>query len=214
MPKNAQTTTQLHSSHMLVKYCSKFSKPGFSNTWTMNFLMFKLVLEKAEEPEINLPTSAGSLKKQESSRKISTSTLFIYSALLTTTKTTNCGKFVKRWEYQTTLSASWEICMRVKKHQLELDMDWFQIGEGIHQGCILSPCLFNFCAESVSQFSRPFMSDSLWPHDCCMPGFPFHYQLQEFTQTHVHRVGDAIQPPNLLSPSTLAFNLSQHQGLF
>ena len=47
MPKNAQTTTQLHSSHTLVKYCSKFSKPGFSNTWTVNFQMFKLVLEKA-----------------------------------------------------------------------------------------------------------------------------------------------------------------------
>ena len=46
MPKNAQTTTQLHSSHMLVKYSSKFSKPGFSNTWTVNFLMFKLVLKK------------------------------------------------------------------------------------------------------------------------------------------------------------------------
>ena len=46
MPKNAQTTTQLHSSHMLVKSCSKFSKPGFSNTWTVSFLMFKLVLEK------------------------------------------------------------------------------------------------------------------------------------------------------------------------
>ena len=71
--KDAQTTPQLHSSHTLVKSCSKFSKPGFSNTWTMNFQMFKLVLEKAEEPEIKLPTSAGSLKKQESSRKTSTS---------------------------------------------------------------------------------------------------------------------------------------------
>ena len=58
MPKNAQTTAQLHSSHTLVKYCSKFSRPGFSNTWTMNFQMFNLVLEKAEEPEIKLPTSA------------------------------------------------------------------------------------------------------------------------------------------------------------
>ena len=57
MPKNAQTTTQLHSSHMLVKLCSKFSKPGFSNTWTVNFQMVKLVLEKTEEPEIKLPTS-------------------------------------------------------------------------------------------------------------------------------------------------------------
>ena len=57
MPKNSQTTTQLHSSHMLVKWCLKLSKPGFSNTWTVNFLIFKLVLEKAEEPEIKLPTS-------------------------------------------------------------------------------------------------------------------------------------------------------------
>ena len=69
MPKNVWTTTQLHSSHTLVKWCSKFSKPGFSNMWTVNFQMFKLVLEKSEEPEIKLPTSAGSLKKQESSRK-------------------------------------------------------------------------------------------------------------------------------------------------
>ena len=71
-PKNAQTTAQLHSHAS--KY-SKFSKPGFSNTWTVNFQMFKLVLEKAEEPEIQLPTSAGSLKKQESSRKTSISAL-------------------------------------------------------------------------------------------------------------------------------------------
>ena len=69
MPRNAQITAQLHSFHMLVKKCSKFSKPGFSNTSTVKFLMFKLVLEKAEEPEIKLPTPAGSSKRQESSRK-------------------------------------------------------------------------------------------------------------------------------------------------
>ena len=73
MPKNAQTTAQLHSSHTLVKKCLKFSKPGFSNTWTVNLQMLKLVLEKAEEPEIKLPTSAGSSKKQKSSRKTSIS---------------------------------------------------------------------------------------------------------------------------------------------
>ena len=70
MPKNAQTTAQLPSSHMLVKWCLKFSKPGLSNTWTMNFLMFKLVLEKAEEPEIKLPTSTDSLRKQEFQKNI------------------------------------------------------------------------------------------------------------------------------------------------
>ena len=69
MPKNVETTTQLHSFHMLAQQCSKFSKPGFSNMLTMNFEMFKLVLEKAEELEIKLSTSAGSWKKQENSEK-------------------------------------------------------------------------------------------------------------------------------------------------
>ena len=90
MPKNAQTTAQLHSSHTLVKYCSKFSRPGFSNTWTMNFQMFKLVLEKAEEPEIKLPTSTGSSKKQESSRKTSISALLTMPMPLTVWITINC----------------------------------------------------------------------------------------------------------------------------
>ena len=82
MPKNAQTTSQLHSSHMLVKQCSKFCKPGFSNTWTMNFHMFKLVLGKTEEPEIKLPTSTGWSKKQESFRNISISALLTMLKLL------------------------------------------------------------------------------------------------------------------------------------
>ena len=84
--------------------------------------MFKLVLEKAEELEIKLSTSVGSLKKQESSRKN-------LSALLTMPKpstvwiTTNCEKFLKRWEYQTTWPASWYIFMQVKKQQLRPDME-------------------------------------------------------------------------------------------
>ena len=84
--------------------------------------MFKLDLDKAEEPEIKLPTSAGALKKQESSRKTTFSALFTIPKPLTVWITTNCGKFLKRWEYQTTWPASWEICMKVKKQQLELDM--------------------------------------------------------------------------------------------
>ena len=115
MPKNAQTTTQLHSCHTLVKKCSKFSKLGFSNTWTMNFQMFNLVLEKAEEPEIKLPISTGSSKKQESSRKSSISALLTMPKPLTVWITINCGKFWKRWEYQTTWPASWETCMQVRK---------------------------------------------------------------------------------------------------
>ena len=69
MPKNVQTTTQLDSSHTLAKQLSKFSKPGFNSTWIRNFQMLKLDLEKPEEPEIKLPTSVGSSKEQESSRK-------------------------------------------------------------------------------------------------------------------------------------------------
>ena len=85
--------------------------------------MFKLDLEKAEEPGIKLPTSIGSLKKQESSRKTSTSALLTMIKPLTVWITANCGKFWKRWEYQTTLPASWEIYMQIKKQQLELDME-------------------------------------------------------------------------------------------
>ena len=81
MPKNAQTTTQLHSTPTLVKSYWKFCKPGFSNRWTVNFQMFKLDLVKTEEPEITLPTSAGSSKKQENSRKTSTSALLLHQSL-------------------------------------------------------------------------------------------------------------------------------------
>ena len=91
--------------------------------WSMNFQMFKLHLEKAEEQEIKLPTSTGSSKKQESSRKTSTSALLTTPNPLTTWITTNSGKFWKRWEYQTTCPASWETCMQVRKQQLELDME-------------------------------------------------------------------------------------------
>ena len=69
----------------------------------------------SEEPEIKLPTSTGSQKKQESSRKTSTSALLTTPKPLTVWITTNCGKFWKRWEYQPTWLASWEIYMQVKK---------------------------------------------------------------------------------------------------
>ena len=91
--------------------------------WTVNFQMFKLILEKAEEPEIKLPTSAGSLKKQESSRKTSIFALLTKPKPLTVWITINCGKFWERREYQTTWPAFWEICMQVRKQQLERDME-------------------------------------------------------------------------------------------
>ena len=88
----------------------------------MNF-QFELDLEKEEEPEIKLPTSVGSSKKQESSRKTLISPLLTMPMPLTVWIPTNCGKFWKRWESQTIWPDSWEICVQVRKQQLELDME-------------------------------------------------------------------------------------------
>ena len=85
--------------------------------------MFKLVFEKAEEPEIKLPTSSRSSKEQESSRKMSIFALLTMPKPFTVWITVNCGKFWKRWEYQTTWPASWETYMQVMKQQLELNME-------------------------------------------------------------------------------------------
>ena len=78
---------------------------------------------KGRGTRVKLPTSTGSWKKQESSRKTSISALLTMPKPFTVWITINCGKFSKRWEYQTTWSAPWEICMQVRKQQLELDME-------------------------------------------------------------------------------------------
>ena len=93
----------------------------FNSTWTENFQMFKLDLEKAEEPEIKLPTSVGSSKKWEFQENIYFSFIDYFKVLVWII--TNFWIFFKRWEYQTTRPASWEICMQVRKQQLELDME-------------------------------------------------------------------------------------------
>ena len=92
VPKNAQTAAQLHWSHTLAKQCSKFSKPDFSNMETVNFQMFKLVLEKAEEPEIKLLISTGSLKMWENSRQTFTFFFIDYA------KTFDCLVHNKLWK--------------------------------------------------------------------------------------------------------------------
>ena len=119
----------------------------------MNFQMFKLVLEKAEEPKIKLPTSAGLSEKQESSRKKS------ISALLTDyAKAFDCVDHNKLWKFLKetgipdhlthllrNLYAGQEATVRTGHGTT----DSFQIGKGVHQGCILSPCLFNLYAEYI-----------------------------------------------------------------
>jgi len=134
---------------MDLRMTSKFPKPGFNNTWTVNFQMFKLVLEKAEEleePEIKLPTSVGSVKKQESSRKTS------ISALLAMPKT-DCVDHNKLWKILKEMGMPDFLTCLLRNLYAGQEATvstghgthWFQIGKGVHQGCILSPCLFNIC---------------------------------------------------------------------
>ena len=119
----------------------------------MNFQVFKPVLEKAEEPEIRLPTSAGSLKKQESSKKKT-----IYFCFIDYAKAFDCVDHNKLWKILqemgipdhvtcllTNLYAGQEATVRTGHGTT----DWFQIGKGVRQGCILSPCLFNLYAEYI-----------------------------------------------------------------
>ena len=91
--------------------------------WTMNFQMFKLVLEKVEGPEVKLPTSAGSWEKQESSRKKIYFCFIGYAKAFDGVDHNKLWKILEEMEYQTTWPASWSICMQVRKQQLELDME-------------------------------------------------------------------------------------------
>ena len=117
----------------------------------MNFQMFKLDLEKAEEPEIKLPTSIGSLKKQESSRKTSISALLITPKPLIVWITANCGKFLEMGipNHLTCLLINLYAGQEVTVRTGHGTTDWFQIGKGVCQSCILSPCLFNLYAEYI-----------------------------------------------------------------
>ena len=85
--------------------------------------MFKSDLEKAEEPEIKFSNFCWIIGKQENSRKSSTFAFFDYAEAFDCVGHNKCGKFLKRWEYQTTLPASWETCMQLKKQQSEPDME-------------------------------------------------------------------------------------------
>ena len=123
--------------------------------WTVNFLMFKLVLQKAEEPKIKLPTSAGSWKKQESSRKTSISALLTMSKPLIVWITIN-WKILKEMgipehliRLLRNLYAGQEATVRTGHGTT----DGFQRGKGVCQGCILSPCLFNLYAEYIMRNS-------------------------------------------------------------
>ena len=120
--------------------------------WTMNFQTFKLVLEKAEEPEIKLPTSPGSSKKQESSGKN------VYFCFIDYAKAFDCVDHNKLWkilkemripDHLTCLLRNLYAGQEATVRTGHRTTDWFQIGKGVHQDCILSPCLFNLYAEYI-----------------------------------------------------------------
>ena len=119
--------------------------------WTMNFQMFKLVLGKAEEPEIKLPTSTGSWKKQESFRKI-------YFCFIDYAKAFDCVDHNKLWKIHKEMGIIGHlICLLRNLNTVQEatvrtchgTAGWFQIRKGVHQGCILSPWLFNLYAEYI-----------------------------------------------------------------
>ena len=151
-----------HASKVMLKFLHILL--GFSN---VNSLMFKLVLEKAEEPEIKLPTSAGSPKKQKSSRETSVSALLTMPKLLTLWIKIN-WKILKEMgipEHLTCLLRNLYAGQEATVITGHGTTDWFQIGKGVCQGYILSSCLFNFYAEYIMRNAPPGRSIS-WKQDC------------------------------------------------
>ena len=122
--------------------------PGFSNTWIVNFLMFKLVLEKAEEPEIKLPTSAGSREFQKN----------IYFCFIDYAKAFACVDHNKLWKILKEMGIPDHLTCLLRNLYAGQEAivttghgttDWFQIGKGVCKGCILSHWLFKLYAEYI-----------------------------------------------------------------
>ena len=131
---------------MLVRQCSKFSKLGFNSTLIKSFQMYKLDLEEAEEPETKLPTSIGSQKKQGNLRK------------KTTFASLNMLKSFTVWITKTVMGIPDQLtCLLWNLYAVQEatvrtghgTMNWCKIEEGVHQGYILSSCLFNLQAEYI-----------------------------------------------------------------
>ena len=108
---------------MLVKKCLKFSKPGFSNTWTVNCQMVHAGFRKGRGIRDQIANICWIIKKAREFQENIYFCFMDYAKPLTVWIIMNCGKFWKRWDYQTTWPAFWETCIQVRKKQLELDME-------------------------------------------------------------------------------------------
>ena len=174
-PKKRQCQRMLRLPHnythiMLVNQRSKFSKPGFSNTWTVNFQVFKLeVLEKAEEPEVNqIANIHWIIEKAREFQKN------IYFSFINYAKAFDCLDHNKLWKILKEMGVPDHLTCLLRNLYAGQEAtvrtghgttDWFQIGKVVHQGCVLSPCLFNFYAEYIMRNAGLRWSTS-WNQDC------------------------------------------------
>ena len=157
VPKNVQTTGQFLSFLMLARLCSKSFKVGFSSTWAETFQVYKLDLEKAEEPEVTLPASTGSQRKQGNFTKI---TYLCFTDYGKASDCFDCVDHNKLWKILQEMGIPDHLTCLLRKLYAGQEatvrtghgtMDWFNIGKRVHQSCILSPCLFNLYAEYIMQ---------------------------------------------------------------
>ena len=154
---SSQEECACHGTTALISHASKVMlkilHASFSIIWTKNFQMSKLGLEKKEELEIKLPTFAGWYRKQGNFRKTSISASWTTLKPVTVWITTNCGKLLERWEYQTILSVSWETCMQVKKQQLASCMEQL-IGSRSRKEYDRAVCCHPVCLTYMLSTSR------------------------------------------------------------
>jgi len=137
---------------MVVSLCSKSFKLGFRSMWTKNQDV-QVGFRKGRETRDQIANIHWIVEKAREFQKSIYFCFMEYANMLKTfcesqkKKKKNCGKILKRWEYQTTLPISWETCVNFKKQQWEPDMEKQTGSNEVWQCCILSPWLFNFCAE-------------------------------------------------------------------
>ena len=151
----------------------------------MKFQMFKLDLEKAEEPEIKLSISIGSSKQQESSRKTFTSALLTMPKTLTVWITTTFGKFIKKEmalpDHFTCLLRNLYAGQEATVRTRHRTTNWFKIGKGVCQGCILSPCLTYIHSTSWEMLG--------WKKHKLEPRLPGEIPITSDTQMIYHPYG-------------------------
>ena len=147
MPKNVQTTRQLNSFHMLTRLYSKSFKLGSSSTWTENSRCASWASKKQRKPEIKSPIFVGSWQ----TREFQENTYFCFIDYAKLFDCVDHNKLENSPDHLTCLLSNLCEGQEATVRTGHEAMDWVKTGKGVHQGCILSPCLFNFYAGYVMQ---------------------------------------------------------------